>query len=117
MVENVRVSTEIALPSVTVQQLFPLPVSWSTYEFLMSADVGQCRQCHILVGRGRKCGGSRLNRIDISFRSKVISTCGFVADIVVSRCRPMSDNVGSVIFQSGLVENVASAHRIASMSP
>jgi len=29
--------------------------------------------------------------------------------------RPISDNVGSVIFQSGVVENVASAYRIASL--
>ena len=45
--------------------------------FPMSADVGPCRQCHILVWHGRKCGGSRWNRVEIYFRSKVISTSGF----------------------------------------
>ena len=44
--------------------------------FRMSADVGQCRQCHIRVGRGRKCGGSRWNRVEIYFSSKVIATSG-----------------------------------------
>ena len=37
------------------------------------------------------------------------------ADIVGSRCRPMSENVGSVIFESGVVENVGVAYRIASL--
>ena len=56
---------------------FPLPVSWPTFELPTSADVGQCRQCHIRVGHSRKCGGSRWNRFAICFRSKVISTSGF----------------------------------------
>jgi len=30
--------------------------SWPTFAFRMLADVGQCRQCHIRVGHGRKCG-------------------------------------------------------------
>ena len=34
-------------PSVSIQKLFPLPVSWPTFEFPMSADVGQCRQCYM----------------------------------------------------------------------
>ena len=99
---------------------FLLPVSWPTFEFPMSADVGQCRQCHIRVGHGRKCGGSRWNRFEICFRSKVISTSGFYFRFrgrhLSFRCRPMSDNVGSVIFGSGMVENVGVAVGIASKS-
>ncbi len=56
MVENVRVAVGIASPSVSVQKLFPLPVLWPTFEFPMPADVGQCLQCHIRIGHGRKCG-------------------------------------------------------------
>ena len=77
MVENVGVAVGIASPSVSVQMLFPLPVSWPTYEFPISADVGQCRQCHIRIRHGRKCCGSRWNHFAICFRSKVISTSGF----------------------------------------
>ena len=29
----------------------------------MSADVEQCRQCHIQIGHGRKYGGRRWNRV------------------------------------------------------
>ena len=58
MVENVGVAIGIASKSVSVQKLFPLPVLWPTFEFPMSGDVGQCRQCHIRVGRTRKYGGS-----------------------------------------------------------
>ncbi len=35
---------------------FLLPVLWPTFEFPMSADVGQCRQCHIRVGRDKNVG-------------------------------------------------------------
>ncbi len=35
-----------------------------------------------------------------------VSTSGSVADISGFRCRPMSGRVGSVIFESGIVENV-----------
>jgi len=55
MVENVGIAIGIASPSVSVQKLFPLPVSLPTFELPMSANVGQCRQCHIQVGHGRKC--------------------------------------------------------------
>ena len=58
MVENVGVAVEIASPSVSDQKLFPLPVSWPTFEFPMSGDVGQCRHCQTRVGRCRKCGSS-----------------------------------------------------------
>ncbi len=56
---------------------FPLPVSWPTFELPMSANVGQCRRCHIRVGHGRKCGGSRWNRFAISSHSKVSRLFGF----------------------------------------
>ncbi len=39
MVENVGVAVGIASPSVSVQKLFPLPVSWTTFDFPMSANV------------------------------------------------------------------------------
>ncbi len=42
MVENVGVAVGIASPSVSFQKLFPLPVSWPTFEFSMLADVGRC---------------------------------------------------------------------------
>ncbi len=51
MVENVGVAIGIASPSVSVQIYFhfrfPLPVSWPTFEYPMSVDVGPCRKCHI----------------------------------------------------------------------
>ncbi len=56
MVENVGVTVGIASPSVSVQKLFPLPVSWATNEFPMSADVGQCRQCQTWARHVRKRG-------------------------------------------------------------
>ena len=58
ILENVGVAVGIASPSVSAQKLFPLPVSWPTFEFPMSGDVGQCRHCHTRVGRCRKCGSS-----------------------------------------------------------
>ena len=86
----------------------------------MSGDVGQCRKCHIRVGRTRKYGGSHLNRFDSCFRSKVISTSGFYFRFrgrhFSFRCRTMSDNVGSVIFESGMVENMGVAGEIALLS-
>ena len=40
MIENVGVAVGIASKSVSVQKLFPLPVSWPTFEFPMSDNVG-----------------------------------------------------------------------------
>ena len=40
LVENVGVAVGIASKSVSVQKLFPLPVSWPTFEFPMSDNVG-----------------------------------------------------------------------------
>ncbi len=44
MVVNVRVAVEIASPSVSVQKLFPLPVSTSGFVAdICVSDVGRCR--------------------------------------------------------------------------
>ena len=81
----------------------------------MLADVARCRQCHIRVGHGRNCGGSRENRKSLHhlFPFKNYFHFRFRG----RHCRlPMSDNVFSVIFESGVVDNVAPAYRIASLS-
>ncbi len=39
-------------------------------------------------------------------KSRVISTSGVVADILSSRCQPMSGHVGIFISELGMVENV-----------
>jgi len=61
MVENVGFAVGIASLSVSVQKLFPLPVStsvsWPTFELPMSAGVAQCWRCRIHVGRGKKMLG------------------------------------------------------------
>ena len=124
MDENIGVAVAITSPSVSVQNLFhfrfPLPVSWPTLMFPMSVNVGLCRQCHILVRRGRKYRGSRWNRFAICFRSKVISTSGFNFRFrcrhLSFRCLPTSDRVGSVISKSGMDENIGVAVAIASLS-
>ena len=79
-----------------------------------------------VIERGRKCGGSRWNRVARSFRSKVISTSVFhfrfplpvstsgLIQIFSLGCRPISGGVGSVISNSGVVENVGVAVGIAS---
>ena len=51
-------------------------------------------------------GGIRWNRFASSFRSKVISTSGFMAEMWNSGCRPMAGPVGSDIPGSSMVENV-----------
>ena len=53
VVENVGVAVGIASPSDSVQKLFPLPVSWPTFQFPMSADVGQCRTRSAVLDSGR----------------------------------------------------------------
>ncbi len=85
--------------------------------FPMSAYVRQCRQCYIRVEHGRKCGCSRWNRFAMCSRSKVISTSGFHFRFrgrhMRFRCWPTSGHVGSVIYKSGMVENVEVAVDIA----
>jgi len=71
---------------------FPLPVSWPTFELPTSAnvrpDVGQCRQCHIRVGHGRKCGVAVGIALFICFRSKVFHF-RFRGRHLSYRCRAM----------------------------
>ncbi len=43
MAENVGVAVGFASPSVSVQKLFPLPVSWPTFEIPMSGHVASVR--------------------------------------------------------------------------
>jgi len=54
----------------------------------LSADVGQCRQCHIRVGHGRKCGvavGIASPSVSVQKLFPLpVSTSGFVADTCVS---------------------------------
>ncbi len=120
--ENVCKAVETDPPAASVQKLFPLSASTSGFvddiiELPTLADVGQCRQCHILIGNGRKCGGSRWSRFDICFRSIVISTSGFHFRFrgrhLRFRCRPRWDNDGSAMFGSGILENVGVAVEIA----
>jgi hypothetical protein len=55
--------------------------------FLLSADIGQCRDQFQWVGNGRKCGRSHWNFVAISFHSWVITTSGLPAAIAISGCR------------------------------
>jgi hypothetical protein len=78
----VRVAVGIASPSHSIHKLFLLPVSCGRhFEFPMLANVGQCPQCHIQVGRGWKCWGSSWSRVAISFRSRVIAKSSFYMSI------------------------------------
>ncbi len=66
---------------------------------------------HARLGlRSEKYGGSRLNRVAINFRSKVISISGFHFRFrdrhLRFRCRPMSGHIVSVRSESGVVENM-----------
>ena len=85
ILENMGVAVEIALKSVSVQKLFPLPVSTSGFVADISiADVCRCRAMSAMSYSRRadsKMWGNLWNRFTICFRSKVISTSGFVADI------------------------------------
>jgi len=69
-------------PNMTLPTLSP--VSWQTFELPMSVDVGRCRTVSAVSYSGRawsKMWGSHENRFASCFRSIVISTSGFVADI------------------------------------
>ena len=68
------------------------------------------------VGHGRKCGCSRWNFVDISFRLGVITTSGLQVAITISGCRPTSDNVGTSSIVSGMVKNVGVAVGISLLS-
>ncbi len=49
MVKNVGVAVGFVSPYVSVQTLFPLPVSFPKFVLQMSADVARCRQCHYIT--------------------------------------------------------------------
>ncbi len=112
MVENVGVAIGIALPSIFVQKLFPLPVSTSGFVVDISvSDVARCWTMLAVSYAGRawsKMQVSRWDRFAIYFRSRDISTSG-----LLSGCRSMSGNVDSVIFKSGMVENVGLAIEVS----
>ncbi len=91
------------------------------FGFPMSVDVGHCRQCHIRIGRSRKCGvavgiASLTLAVRVLFPLPVF-TSGFVADILGFRCWTMSGCVDSAISRSGTVENVGVAVGIFSPPP
>ena len=88
---------------------FLLPVSWPTFVFSMSADVGQCRQCHFLVGHGRNVGVAAKTALKYIFDQKLFLLPVLVATILNFGCRPMSVHVISAISESGVVENVGVA--------
>ncbi len=67
MIANVGIEVEIQLLVHSVQFLFPRPVPVTVI-----SNFGQCRQCHIQVGHGRKSTGSSWNRVANSYRSSVI---------------------------------------------
>ena len=127
MVDNVGVAVGISSPYVSVQQLFPLPVSTSGFvaDIWVSA-VGRCRTLSAVPYLSRawsKYGGSRWNRVAIAFRSTVIFTSGLyrrnselLTSSDVEPCRSMSANVGSDTDRSDIVENVRVAVEIASLS-
>ena len=81
MVDNVGVAVGISSPYVSVQQLFPLPVSTSGFVAdIWVSGVGRCRTLSAVPFLSRawsKYGGSRWNRVAIAFRSKVILTSGW----------------------------------------
>ncbi len=78
-------------------------------EFRWSADVGQSRQSHIHVGRGRKYRGRSWNRVAIHHRCKVISTSGLAVAVLNVGNQPTSGNVGSARDVSGMVAKVGVA--------
>jgi len=104
-------------------KVIPLPVSTSgfvpTFQLPLSADVGQCWQCHIRVGHGRKCGvavGIASPSVSVQKLFPLpVSTSGSWPTFQLPMS-PMSDNVGSLIFVSGMVENVGTNVGIASLS-
>ncbi len=85
MLENVGVAVGIASPSVSVQNLFPLPVSWPTFEFpmsVMSADVGSVIFCSGVVENVGVAVGIAAKSVSVQKLFPLpVSTSGFVADI------------------------------------
>ncbi len=65
-------------------------------------------------GMVEKCGGTCCNHVAIAFRLNVISTSGFVGDILSFGCRSIPGIVGSATSKLGVVENVRESVGIAS---
>ena len=59
-------------------------------------------------------GDSCWNRITSSFRSRIINSSSFVADIWSSQCRPLSGHFDGALSELSMVENVGVAVGIAS---
>ena len=81
----------------------------------MSADVGQCQQCHILVEHGRKCGVAAETASKSISVQKLFLLPVLMAAILNFGCRPMSDHVAREIPGSGVVDNVSVADSISCM--
>ncbi len=76
------------------------------FELRMSPMSGTVSAVPHLRRTWSKCGGCRWNRVTIAFRSKIISTSGFVAEILSSGCRPISHMLSSAISKPSMVTNV-----------
>ena len=89
---------EIASINVSVQQLFPLPVSWPTLEFPMSGRVGNVISKSGMVENVGVAVGIALPSVtDQKLFPLPVSTFGFVADILGYRYAPIPGLVGSAI--------------------
>jgi len=109
MVENVGVAVGIASPALSDQKLFPLPVS--TSGSVVDSSGFRCRpmSCNvdsaisesgIVENVGVAFGiGSPALSVQKCFPLPV-SASGSVADISGFRCRQMSGNIDSAIFES-----------------
>ena len=102
ILENMGVAVEIALKSVSVHKLFPLPVSTSGFVAdICVSDVGRCRTMSAVSFLSRAWSQNVGVAVGIALKSVSVqklfplsvSTSGFVADISISdvcRCRTMS---------------------------
>ena len=72
----------IASPSVSVQKLFPLPVSWPTFEFPMSGRVGNAISKFGMVANVGIAVGIASPSVSVQKLFQLpVSTSDFVADI------------------------------------
>ncbi len=82
MVENVGVAVGIASPSISVQKLFPLPVSWLTFELPVSDNVGSVIFGSGMVENVGVAVGIASPSVSVQKLFPLsVSTSGFVADI------------------------------------
>ena len=122
MVANVGIAVKIGSQAQSVH-FFPFPVLLGdilifgiSQRLATSGDVGQCRQYHILLWRGRKYGCKSWNRGAICHRSKIISTPGLMAAILNVSRRTTSGNLRGDVVKSGMVDNMGIAVGIAAPS-